>query len=785
MALNKYWIDQGFPLKSGFMSLRVKILLLLVLSGLTYILVIDSIVSRRLVSDFKVAEKKYVEVNNERIVGTLQDLPERLLEKQRDWASWDDTYEYLNDKNQKYITSNLTDFSVVNLKLNFIFYVDTDYQLVYFKALDAQNKELAQMPAIIKSLSADKKIINTWDPEKELQGIYMHEGFPWVIAAAPIKTSEGKGPVRGTIVWGYPLDTSSIDKVKSLTKIDFTVENFETFKKNHPKIIDGDHLIQIFENLPRQKQVYGYSLVRDIYGNPSLAVTTLLDNQLYERGKEARESIRYAMIGGILLIMGVVILLMHRFVIKRLNQMRRFTSKVISAENLSDRLDIHEDDEIGSVASAINHMLMTIEKSQNEIIGNKVALEKSNTDLINKIEEANKLNEELKSTQDQLLQSQKLESLGRLAGGIAHDFNNILGAIMGYLSVLNDSGELSPKSKNQVEIMLKASERGAGLTKQLLGFARKGKGTNAVMNLNKVVEETIQLISRSAQRNIEIKSRLDTQLKDINADSGQMLQVLMNLGVNAMDAMDKGGVLLFKTSNIELDSKNKKDLGLNLPDGNYAVVEVIDQGSGIHPQFLERIFDPFFTTKEVGKGTGLGLSLVHGIVKGCGGDVKVKSKMGTGTTFAFYMPALKSVSWSANEKAPDQNMPDESQFKKCLGGARVLVVEDELPLKKMVSDLFRSYGAIVDEAPNGMAALDMFHQNKYSLVCLDIVMPGIDGVDVLEGIRKTSQVPVIVFSGYSSEDSFNKIDQYVSVDFIPKPYRLQELLLMASKALST
>lgn len=375
---------------------------------------------------------------------------------------------------------------------------------------------------------------------------------------------------------------------------------------------------------------------------------------------------------------------------------------------------------------------------------------------------------ENKDLERRLLHSQKMESLGTLAGGVAHDFNNILTAILGYSNLLLNEMRNDDRLLRYVKTIEKSAQRAADLTKQLLGFARKGKVTVKDVNFNTICIDTAELTKKMLQKNIEVILNLFSDLPAVEGDESQLSQVVMNLTVNARDAMPEGGKLTFSTR-IASDEELKR-LKLSNEGKSYVVVEVSDTGIGIPPEIMPRIFEPFFSTKEKGKGTGLGLSMVYGIVHNHEGEIEVESEVGNGTTFRVYFPAKKGESSYEIDKYT--KVVRELPFTKTC-----LVVDDEPDVRELISDFIRAAGLSVVTAKSGREAIEIIEENpNIDIVILDMIMPGLDGAETFHAIRTLRpSLPVLISTGYSAEAKVRKILSEVNVSLINKPFTFEEL----------
>ncbi|HDD44395.1 MAG TPA: hybrid sensor histidine kinase/response regulator [Candidatus Desulfofervidus auxilii] len=374
---------------------------------------------------------------------------------------------------------------------------------------------------------------------------------------------------------------------------------------------------------------------------------------------------------------------------------------------------------------------------------------------------------EKKQMEARLLQAQKMEAIGTLAGGIAHDFNNLLMGIQGHISLMLMKMDVSHcyfKHLKAIENMVK---RGAELTKQLLGFARKGKYEVKSINLNEIIENCLEMFGQ-VRKEINIHKNFQKDIWLVEADRSQMEQVFLNLFVNAADAMPKGGELYVETKNIVFNDVDIKTLPFKTRPGDYVKISITDTGIGMDEATQQRIFEPFFTTKERGRGTGLGLASVYGIIKNHEGFITVYSKKGKGTTFNIYLPASK--------KGIQKEKTSSKEILK--GNETILIIDDEEEILKVTAEMLKSLGYKVIMANDGKEAIEIYQKNKkdIQLVILDIIMPGMNGKEVYETLRTIDpKIKVIISSGYSFNNQINEILKQECVAFIQKPFSLKEL----------
>ncbi|MGE5647289.1 MAG: ATP-binding protein [Acidobacteriota bacterium] len=374
------------------------------------------------------------------------------------------------------------------------------------------------------------------------------------------------------------------------------------------------------------------------------------------------------------------------------------------------------------------------------------------------VKERERIEEALRQAEDHLRQAERLESVGRLAGGIAHDFNNLLTAILGYGElILARMDEDDPLCESVVEIR-KAAERGALLIRQLLAFSRRQAARTSAVDLNEVIREGFEMLKRVVGEDVRFELRLEEGLAPINADRSQIQQVVLNLAVNARDAMPHGGVLTVET-------RGEKD-----PSGaEMVVLRFADTGTGMDEDTRIRIFEPFFTTKEVGKGTGLGLSTVHGIVKQAGGTITVDTRPGEGTTFEIRLPRAAAAAAPAREK------PESAVRAR---GETILLVEDDELVHRLLRQLLARMEYRVLDSTSPLQALEIGekHQGPIDLLLTDVVMPQMNGPELAQRLQAARpQMKTLFMSGYSSDAilQHNKLDPRAF--FIGKPFTHEQL----------
>jgi signal transduction histidine kinase/ActR/RegA family two-component response regulator len=471
------------------------------------------------------------------------------------------------------------------------------------------------------------------------------------------------------------------------------------------------------------------------------------------------------------------------------------SATAISRGDDSRTVDIHQNDEIGQLAKSFNTMVEKLRDSQRELeqkVQERTAqLEEANRQL-ESLSEANAQKrtlaekertdalEALHNTEKQLLQSQKLEAVGRLAGGISHDFNNLLTVILGYSDIMKRNLPDSHPLRRNVQEIVRASERAASLTRQLLAFSRKQVMQPKVFDLNTVVTDLEKMLQRMIGEDIELRVSLQDELDHIKADPVQLEQVIMNLVVNARDAMPKGGKLTIETNNVYLDEAYARE-HVSVVTGDYVMLAISDTGCGMNEETRLHIFEPFFTTKEQGKGTGLGLSMVYGIVKQSGGNIWVYSEEGRGTTFKVYFPRVTAHTEEHKRISGALDGPG--------GSETILLVEDAELVRNLARQVLEGAGYRVLEAGSAEAAIDLCERingDKIDLLLTDVIMPGMSGNEMSRILlAKQPGMPVLYMSGYTDDAIVQHGVLEAGINFLQKPFTPGALALKVREVLDT
>lgn len=386
---------------------------------------------------------------------------------------------------------------------------------------------------------------------------------------------------------------------------------------------------------------------------------------------------------------------------------------------------------------------------------------------------------EQKNLEMRFAHSQKMQAVGQLAGGVAHDFNNLLTAMIGFCDLLLMRHPAGDPSFADIMQVKQNANRAANLVRQLLAFSRRQTLQPKVLDITDVLAELSHLIRRLIGENIELEMEHGRNLGMIRVDQGQLEQVIINLAVNARDAMENGGTLTIRTCDVLISPENRLDQNMISPvaedsisNGRYVAVEVVDTGSGIKRELIQQIFEPFYSTKAVGAGTGLGLSTVYGIVKQTEGYIYVSSQPGSGTTFSIFFPRHEEAGKGKADQAEKQAASDLT------GAGTILLVEDETPVRTFAARALTNKGYKVLEADSAETALDMMNhiEETVDVIISDVIMPGMTGPDMVDEVLKTHpDIKVIFISGYAEDAFVNSYGGGREFNFLPKPFTLKQL----------
>jgi CheY-like chemotaxis protein len=368
-----------------------------------------------------------------------------------------------------------------------------------------------------------------------------------------------------------------------------------------------------------------------------------------------------------------------------------------------------------------------------------------------------------------------MDAIGQLAAGVAHDFNNILASILGVAELLKDHSQMDEEYQDYIDIIIQDSKRGADLTSKLLTFSQKRKEKYTPINLHDLIHDTIAILKRVLDKRITIKQNLVAEHYIASGSSSLVQNALLNLGINAGQAMKNGGELSFNTSNISFSQGTCPNTGLKLSPGTYIRINVKDTGTGIEKQHLAKIFEPFFTTKKHGQGTGLGLSVVYGTIQDMKGTIKANSEVGKGTTFSLYIPITEN-----------QIIETRDPLEIIRGTGTILLVDDEANIRLSAAKFLTSIGYTILEASNGQDAIEILKSksNEIDLIVLDMIMPVLNGIETYEQIKVMNiECPVIISTGYIKEMELDKMMKDGIAGMIRKPFQMRELSRIVAQSI--
>lgn len=401
-----------------------------------------------------------------------------------------------------------------------------------------------------------------------------------------------------------------------------------------------------------------------------------------------------------------------------------------------------------------------------------------NRQLVSEMKRRKQAEEKQRKIQDELHQSQKMQAIGTLAGGIAHDFNNILTGIIGFADLIKMklAGSDSDMEK-YVNTIIDSSYQASGLTSKLLAFARKGRYEMVTVNIHGIIGDVIKLLKHSIDKRIRITADLSAEPPTVLGDPTQLQNTVLNLAVNASEAMPQGGELNITTKKVQMDAEKVKQYNYKIEPGNYLLLSVSDTGTGMDDITKKRLFEPFFTTKGVGEGVGLGLASVYGIVKDHHGSIEVESEPGKGSIFTICLPLMEQPVISTPEHPAELTK----------GTGRILIVDDEEIIRNMLTRIFESLGYTVDECKDGQEAVEYYSKNfrNIDIIILDVMMPRLGGYDCFLQLKEINpDVKAIVASGYSAGKDARKIIEKGALCFIEKPFDVRKVSQVVHEVLN-
>ncbi len=840
-------------------SLRRKTLLIVAVTMIGLVGGLYAISSFLLHRGFGKLEEQFATENVERAASAVSNDLATLDRTTSEYASWDQTYEFVHGQRPSYINTEFPASTFQQLQISFVAIYDSSGKQLFAKGFDLEHGGEIPIPDGIEAHLTPGSLLLTHDSlNSRVAGILALKNGPVLVDSRPILKSDNVGPISGTLVMGRLLDLSEFTRLALITHTPLKEQELGSPNLDPDFRLAASGISRtepVFIQTLNSQSIAAYEELKDLYGKPAVIIRVLLPRSIYAQGKTSLLQFLLLLLAAAFVFGAVTLYLLERFVISRIGNLTDHITQIGASGDLGARLVVSGKDELAYLGTAINGMLEDLERSQLDrhegrtrlgvmiermpavlwttdkdlrftssmgaglealgvrpgemtgktlfeyfrtsdpnfepiaahrkaLLGESVTYEieweqrvfeshvqplRSNEgDLLGAIGVALDITDR-KHLADQLRQSQKMQAVGELAGGVAHDFNNLLMVMKGHAEMLIDSLPAKSSERQNVEQIQQAAERAAALTRQLLAFSRMQVLQPRVLDLNDVVAGMIQMVSRVIGENIELAFLPGAKLGSVKADPGQIEQVVLNLVVNARDAMPDGGRLTIETSNIDLDRSYAAKHAVVEP-GPYVMLTVTDTGCGIDAETQARIFEPFFTTKGPGKGTGLGLATVYGVVKQSGGYIWVYSEVAHGTTFKVYLPRVAALA--------EKTVAEKPAAKPSAGTETILFVEDEESVRELVGEYLRARGYNVLESPDGVKALAIAedYREPIQLLITDVVMPKLSGRELATRLAASRpDLKVLYISGYTDDSVFRHGVLEGGMSFLQKPFNLKAM----------
>jgi signal transduction histidine kinase/CheY-like chemotaxis protein len=703
---------------------------------------------------FRVLEADEALRNCQRANDALLDQVSNLAASTGDWAHWDDAARFVQGRMPQFVAANLTDYTFLTLRLDVIAYFTPDGRTVYQRWFDRTAHVTGRpLEGFAVAVASGAPLVKHGDKADHREGLLVLPGALMLVASQPVTDSLRVAPAVGTLVFGRILDAVEMARLSGIVQQETRLMTLDdnSLQPEERQTLEkpGGAPARPIVHVRGPDSIRSLMLLRDVAG--SAAVLTVDAPRPLHR--EGTLSIRYlvgALVASCVMTAVLLFLLLNGTVLSPLARLGQAVRR-IGTRGRSARLPVRGRDELADLAGSINGMLDALAQSQ----GERILLE------------------------EKLAHAQKLEAIGTLAGGIAHDFNNILMAIHGFCDLLEDSRGRGETGGSELDEIRKASARAGALTSQLLAFSRRQRLQFVVLDFNALLSDMAGMLRRLMGDHILLELALQDGPAAVKADFGQLQQMVMNLAVNARDAMPAGGTLTVRTMKVRVEPGPLCErLGLNR--GEYVHCTVSDTGIGMPEEVRARVFEPFFSTKEPGRGTGLGLSVVWGIVKQCEGAVEVASPHGRGTTFSIWLPVSPGQVTTALPPASPASATRSGE------GCSVLIAEDDRAIRQFLVRTLSKAGYTTYEAADGEEALRLAAAHgaeDFQLLLSDVVMPRMGGAILASQLRERYPWIRVLFISGNPDLMAAPGTVPATATILQKPFDTRHLLLAVQAAL--
>ncbi len=693
---------------------------------------------------FRGLEEEEARRNAHRAGDALNLMIANLAAANADWAHWDDTAAFVQGRMPEYVDSNLMDDTFYTLRLDVFGVLDPEGRLVYQRWFDrAANEKTEPLPGFEAAIAPDPPLLTHQDVESHREGLLVLPGAILLVASHSITGSMVVPPVFGALVFGRILDEAEMEALSGVIQLDTRLTTLDD------PSLETDERMALARPGPEpaafvltrgRDRITSLLRLKDVMGVARVALIVNAPRPVFREGLRSIYFLAGSLVACCLITAGLLFVLLSRTVLLPLSHLAEDVRR-IGTTGKTARVAVRGPDELAQLAGTINGMLDALDRSELER-GKLTA---------------------------HLVQAQKSEAVAVLAGGIAHDFNNILQVISSFTQLLlRKSAENDPAIRS-LHTIEKAIARGSQLTQQMLLFSKGMESRLGDVDMNAEIVEVCEMLKRMVPKMIRIEHYLSSDLKAVRGDVSQLKQILMNLAVNARDAMPGGGRMVFESENVWIDETFRyRHPQISL--GEYARISISDTGTGMDSETMKRMYDAFFTTKEIGKGTGLGLAVVYAVMNSHRGHITCYSELSKGTIFRVYLPVHASDGSHADK--PANAIPGIQG-----GSESILVVDDEPDICQSAREMLEQYGYGVTVAENGERALELYARARSDLVILDLNMPGMGGHHCLELLRRLDPgVKVLIASGFSAQLIPSETIQLGISAVVNKPFLWEDML---------